>query len=60
MKIEKIDDEKIRVIYETELDIIFMERINQEKHQLKTVIKSLQREIKILKGEKHGFKQKQD
>lgn len=54
MKIEKLNDTEVKVIYETPEDIEFIKGINNERKQLKTIIKSLKREIKILKEEKDG------
>ena len=57
MRIEKLDDESIKVVYESDLDIIFMKRINDEKHRLGITIKSLQRELKIQEEINHTLKE---
>lgn len=58
MKIEKIDDKQIRIVYEEPHEVKFMENINNERSQLEQTIIALAREVKALEEELHTLQKK--
>ena len=53
MKLEKVDEEHIRIIYEDPSEVRFIELINKEKQEMKITISTLKREIQILRDKLH-------